>query len=175
MSTKLDWYTASERDLDVLQNERRFIPDEVFGLVRKWSNTPTADFLPTRVVDGVKQFLLTRRAERPWIGEWFIPGGRIPPGRKATQGCERNCERELGFTPDSMRFVDDYPLLNPECQHGGDPYFTLMNLFEIPITEQQANAIKRDKTAKEMKWFAKIEPHFPTPMKEILAKIGFSE
>lgn len=74
-----------------------------------------------------------------------------------------------------MVFVGDYSILNPECQHKGEPYFTLMNLFEISTSALDANTISLDLTAKRMAWFTHIEDDFPQPMKEILSMFGFQE
>lgn len=165
--TRIDWYNPTEKQVQDLRDERKFIPHEAFNQVRKWSNTPTADFLLTRVNAGGAP--VGRRV--------FHSRGRVPAGFRASQGCKFNCKRELGFTPttEQMVFVGDYSILNPECQHKGEPYFTLMNLFEISASALDANTISLYLTAKKMAWFTHIEDDFPQPMKEILSMFGFQE
>lgn len=169
-------YCLSPDELDAVRKERRFTPNDVFPLVRKWSNTPTADFVCIRVQNRVRKFLLTRRAEKPWEGEWFVPGGKIAPGIHPVTGCQQNCKRELGFVPDSevIRFIDWYPLLNPEDQHGGESYFTQMTIFTVTISEEEAAGVVLDRTAKEMQWFENIQEEFPEPVQNILKMAGFN-
>lgn len=173
--SNVNYYEANARQLEVLGNERAFIPDDIFPVVRKWSATPTADFVCAREKDGVTEFLLTRRTEKPWQGDWFVPGGRIRPGEHPQVACARNCKRELGFDPrvESMKFVDWFPLLNPEDQYGGEPYFTQMTVFKIFLTAEESERVVLDRTANEFRWFRANEPFLPAPVREILSRCGF--
>src|SRR3990167_5134998 len=69
------FYPQSAEQIAELARSRKFIPDEVAGAVRQWSNTPTADVIPTRYGARGFEFLLTKRREAPWAGEWFFAGG----------------------------------------------------------------------------------------------------
>lgn len=170
-------YKLSEVDLAKVRAERKFVPNDppdLFPTVRKWSFTPTADFVCVRIRNGVPEVLLTQRTEKPWCGEWFVPGGKIAPGVHPAAGCQTNCKRELGFTPDqsAIHFIDWYPLLNPEDQHGGESYFTLMTIFVVEVTEEQAKAIVLDGTASEKRWFSAVSDELPTAVQEILRMSG---
>lgn len=171
-----NWYTASKKAIETLKEERSFIPQELFPTIRKWSNTPTADFICVRTRNGVRQFLLTKRAEKPWIGEWFIPGGRIAPGVHPIQGCIENCARELSFIPkeENIHFVGWLPFLNPEDHHGGEAYFTQMTCFIIETEEEDLLKIEYDHTAQDAAWFDRIEKEFLPDVKQVLIMAGFS-
>lgn len=171
----IDWYAATPEQLAAYRDLRRFVPSSVFDLVRAWSANPTADFVCVRNLKGKREFLLTRRVERPWAGQWFIPGGRIAAGRHPKEGLKANCKRELGFIPEDaqIQFLDWHPILNPESQSGGEPYFTQMNVFLVNLSEDDCKRLTLDLTASQMAWFSTIDSAFPQPVIEILTKAGF--
>lgn len=115
---------------------------------------------------------MTERTEKPWKGELFIPGGRIVPGDDPIVACQKNAHRELGFTPDSanITFKGWKSLLNPEREHGGGSYFTLLTLFEVRVTDEQAEDIVLDRTAKMLVWVKPNETAVPAAVREIFAQ-----
>lgn len=172
-------YNLTADQLAEVMKARKFIPadpPELYPTIRHWSNTPTSDFVCVRIVNGVREFLLTRRAERPWMGEWFVPGGRRAPGVHPVESCQQNFRRELGFVPDKsiIEFVGWVPLLNPEDQHGGGSYFTEMTIFQVTISVEQSDGIRLDATASEKRWFRAIEPEMPSTVQQIVRMCGFS-
>lgn len=171
-----NWYSASPEDRAKLAKERAFIPDDIYPQIRIHSVSPTADFIATRQgPGGKKEFLLVRRTERPWQGEYMIPGGRIRGLETAKTALPRNVKRELGFIPSTFHFIDQFGVLNPEGQDGGEPWFSLWNLFEVTLTKSEQSHIKLDATGEGFRWFDHIEPSFIQEVKSALVAMGFHE
>lgn len=147
------FYPESAEQIQDIAKSRKFIPDDVFPAVRKWTYTPTADFIPTRYGPRGFEFLLAKRREAPWAGQWFFSGGRIVPGEVPEVGMIRGCRRELGFTPKTSdtRFLLWQPIYNPECAHGGEGYFTMSGCWQVWVEADVE--IKLDATQSEYKWF----------------------
>lgn len=174
-----DWYTAIAEEVAAEAKQRKFIPSTCFKIVRYWATTPTADLVVVRQVEdpvalGEREFLLTRRTEDPWKGNFFIPGGRIFPGLHPDEAAKQNCKRELGFVPDRVQFMGFVPCFNP-CQNDGDPtpYFTLCFIYVALLgsgVEISLNAENKEPT-----WFKSIQDSFPEPVKQALRMAGFSE
>lgn len=143
--------------VEAVAKERKFIPDEVFTTVRQWAFTPTADFIPTRYGPRGLEFLLAKRKEKPWAGCWFFAGGRIVPGETPEQGMVRGCQREFGFAPErgSTSFLLWQSIYNPECEHGGEPYFTMSGVWQVWVEATQK--IVLDETQTEYRWFTLAE------------------
>ncbi|OGG66379.1 hypothetical protein A2929_03705 [Candidatus Kaiserbacteria bacterium RIFCSPLOWO2_01_FULL_45_25] len=153
------FYPQSAEQIAELARSRKFIPDEVAGAVRQWSNTPTADVIPTRYGARGFEFLLTKRREAPWAGEWFFAGGRILPGEIPAEALPRVCRQELGFVPEACgtKLVLLQSICNPESAGGGEAYFTLSTCFQVwPEYEQQ---IHLDTNKAEFRWFTPEAAH----------------
>ena len=51
------------------------------------------------------QVLLIRRARKPWLGRWSLPGGRLEPGETAEQAATRELFEEVGLSVSELRPV----------------------------------------------------------------------
>lgn len=183
MSTVLA--TAISADLrpnlvpDTKINARERIPDDVFPTVLGWVPISTVDFVPTRVVDGTRQFMLGLRTEAPFQDTWFVAGGRKNWGERTRNALKRQVNRELGLDIDApgvtavFRGIVD--VLNPECSGadaGARPEWHSNWLFhEIELADGIEPVAKAENRA--VKWFTHILPEFPEPVQEALALLGF--
>ena len=163
------FYPESAEQIQDIAKSRKFIPDNIFTTVRQWSYTPTADFIPTRYGPRGFEFMLAKRHEVPWGGQWFFAGGRILPGEVPEEGMMRGCLRELGFMPrsDNTRFMLWQSVYNPECVHGGEGYFTMSACWQVWVEADLE--IKLDATQSEFKWFTPgeaLETVFSTYVKK---------
>lgn len=151
------FYPETAEQIKEIAKSRKFIPPEVFPTVRKWANTPTADLIPTRYGPRGFEFLLTKRREAPWANQWFFAGGRILPDEIPVEAMLRVCRHELGFD----HGVKDTTLLlwqsiyNPECEHGGEGYFTMSGCYQVWVKYDQK--INLNGTQSEFKWFTSEE------------------
>jgi len=147
------FYPESEKQIQEIAQSRKFVPNDIFSTVRQWAYTPTADFIPTRYGPLGFEFLLAKRREAPWAGQWFFAGGRILPGEIPEEGMLRGCRRELGFLPTtgSSRLLLWQSIYNPECAHGGEPYFTMSACWQVWVDADVE--INLDSTQTEFGWF----------------------
>jgi ADP-ribose pyrophosphatase YjhB (NUDIX family) len=168
----VDWYNPTPEQVAALAKYRAFIPDGVYPVVQEWMNSFTADFIVTQYNRGTKEFLLVRRGDTPWKGQFFVPGGRIRFPEVPLQACIRNVKRELGFEPlpETIRFVGFLPVLNPEGQTGSGPWFSTWCLHEVELPE--GVEIQLDKHGQEFEWFNAIQPDFLAEVKKGLEMIG---
>lgn len=151
------FYPESQTEIAEIAKQVKFIPGQIFTEVRQWSNTPTADFIPTRYGPNGFEFLLTKRKEKPWAGQWFFSGGRIVPGDTPNIGLQKNCQRELGFIPEihDTKFLLWQSIFNPECEHGGTGYFAMSACWQIWVDYNQP--LKLDSTLSDLRWFTEAE------------------
>ncbi len=151
------FYPETAEQIQEIAKARKFIPDDVFPTVRQWSNTPTADLVPTRYGPRGFECLLAKRREAPWAGEWFFSGGRILPLEVPATALQRICRRELGFVPKvgDTKHLLWQSIYNPECEHGGVGYFTLSSCYQVWVEFGQE--IKLDFTQSEYQWFTADE------------------
>ena len=153
------FYPESKEEIQAIADYRKFIPKELFTQIREWSHMPTADFIPTRYGPRGYEFLLAKRREAPWAGQWFFAGGRILPGEVSQEAMVRGCVRELGFTPEGVnsKFILEQSIYNPECAHGGKGYFTQSFCWQVWVEADVK--ISLDSTQSEYRWFTPEELH----------------
>tara|TARA_B100000745_G_scaffold273961_1_gene202660 strand:- start:1091 stop:1645 length:555 start_codon:yes stop_codon:yes gene_type:complete len=165
------FYPESSEEITKIAKERKFIPKDIFTDVRQWTCTPTADFIPVRYGPRGYEFLLAKRNEAPWCGEWFFPGGRIVPGETPEEGMIRGCQRELGFAPDTgaAQHLLWQSIYNPECAHGGKGYFTMSGCWQVWVKADVEITI--DCTQSEFRWFTPeeaLDTVFPIYVKNVI-------
>ncbi len=162
---------------DDLLRERQRIPQDVYHQILTWMPIVTVDFVPTRIRDGKREFMLARRNEEPFKGTWFVTGGRKTYGERTEQALRRQLKRELGIdleSPDvTARFATTLDVLNPASDEpGGRPlWHSTWLLHEVELRgDIEAQALAENG---EIRWFRHIEPDFPEPVQRALEAIGF--
>jgi len=54
-----------------------WVPETIWKVIRKWIPMPCVDIM---VFNDKEEFLLLKRNNKPFKGEWWIPGGKIKKG-----------------------------------------------------------------------------------------------
>lgn len=167
-------YPESKNDIQGIAKSRQFIPDDVCTTVRKWAATPTVELIPIRYGPRGFEFLLAKRREAPWAGEWFFSGGRILPGEIPEEAMLRACQQELGFTPEtgSAQLLLWQSIYNPESVHGGEGYFTLSACWQVWVEADEK--IMPDSTQEACRWFTPDEARdtvFPPCVKTVVNRL----
>lgn len=171
MTHYTDTSVVDPSTIPALAAERARIPDALFREVLAWLPIMTADFIPTRVNNGTREFLLGLRAEEPFKGTWFVTGGRLNWGETTPVACKRHLERELGITNIEPVYIGQVSVINPESK-ARPLWHSIWNLHEVPVTMDTVVIISKTDNAK-VAWFSKIQPEFPDPVKEALRMLGF--
>jgi len=172
-SDKNKWYDATVAEIMAEANSRAFIPDDRFVTVLNWAYIPTTDFILTCVHGGKKLFMLVRRSEGSWKGQYFVPGGRMAPYSLPDESVRENCQRELGFAPEKAKFIGHLNVLNPERTKGRKPWFSLWHLYTIRVSWKTRLVLNNENA--DVQWFEHIEPRFPAPVIQALKMAGFKE
>ncbi len=169
----VNWYHPTDEEIAGYRKNHSRIPDSVYTIVQQWSVTVTADFIVRRRhLCGFYEYLLVTRAERPWKGKPFVPGGRMLPLETPIDACIRNVTRELGFVPkaENISFVGTVPVLNPESQSGGGPWSSLWLLHIVDL--QSGDIIRLDRTGVQAVWTPCIMSEYVEPVRQALALAG---
>jgi ADP-ribose pyrophosphatase YjhB (NUDIX family) len=166
------WYTATANEIQAEAVRRKRIPDAEFKIVLDWATIPTADFILMRIgQDGRSEFMLAKRNEEPWKGQFLVPGGRILPGMTPKEAVKANCLRELGFTPEMIEFRGHLPVFNPARSDGSpEPWYSLWNLHLIQVSLRQE--IRPNKENGELRWFKEVDRDLPEPAQQALRMVG---
>lgn len=55
------------------------------------------------------KLLLGRRARRPYLGQWVLPGGKVNVGETIEEACHRQIENEIGAKIKNLKIYGIYP------------------------------------------------------------------
>ncbi len=162
---------------DDIINERKFVPNEIYPLLLPWLPITTVDFVPVRVIDGVRHFMLGLRTEAPFQNQWFVAGGKKNFGERTLNALARQVKRELGLDIEQegvkVTFIEPVDVLNPASDTRPEWHSNWL-FHEILITDD-AIEVKALAENKEVRWFTQILPEFPEPVKEALRLLGFED
>ena len=146
-----------------------WIPAPLFKKILASVPVPTIDFVIVRKSKGKKEFLLGKRANKPFRGRWFIIGGHILWGETLDQAVKRQFKKELGFIPKNYQFLFIYSLINPPGNLGV-PYNSILHIYQINLADKEKFHLNSENS--ELKWFSKIQKDFPKAVAEILKQSG---
>jgi len=114
---------------------------------------PTIDF----VVIKNHEFLLIKRKEGAYAGQWFVPGGRQERGEKMLDALGRIASREIGLKPEdviSRQFSHCQDVFNHESANseGGLPaWHSIWHFFKVEVFHSFEPML--DSTSSEYRWF----------------------
>ncbi len=119
-----------------------FLPSDTFQLIV--ANTPLVS-IDLIVRNHKGQVLLGKRVNRPALGMWFVPGGRVLKGESLRSAFARLTEVELGIELDIQQatylglyehFYEDSIFTKDQCL-AENPVSThyVVNAFEITLLE----------------------------------------
>ncbi len=146
-----------------------FLSDATYATVLQSVPIATVDFVLVRHTASGREFLLGKRTEVPYRGEWFVPGGRIFKGEKMEQAVYRQVHRELGVKDCRAIFIGCLDVMNPPKM--GVRWHSIWHFHVVEVSE--GVTIAPNKENKRVKWFSHINPHWPVPVKKALAMAGF--
>ncbi len=145
-------------------NKRR-IPDGLYKKILRLMPIPTVDLVVIRGKGKNREFLLGKRANNPYRGRWFVPGGRILWGETLTQAVRRNLRQELGLRPVRIKFVSHFTFHNPPGNLGVK-YYTLCHVHLVEV--KPSAKPRHDAENSGLAWFKKIDRRWPLPTREML-------
>lgn len=114
------------------------IPKQIFDYIEGFIPFSSVDIIIVRRNEGI---ILTRRAIRPYLGWWHLPGSVVLKNEKMVETVRRSASEELGITTLSKpRFIGNYELFTAR-RH----YITHLYLAECKF----ATSIKLDGQSSE--------------------------
>jgi len=87
-----------------------FIPSSLYNQIMKLM--PIVSVEAMIVID--KCLLFLRRKNRPVLGEWWFPGGRIRKGESLDEALYREVKEETGLEINSYKLINVYSRVFPE-------------------------------------------------------------
>jgi colanic acid biosynthesis protein WcaH len=144
------------------------IPDALFKTILKSVPIPTVDVV---IIRNGREFLLTKRRNKPFKGKWFLPGGRIRRGEQILQAVEREVTA-LGIrSAEEVNFVGLCELINPPGELGVRQH-AIQLVFAVKVAEYVEPEVDEEST--EVRWFHSINKKWPRSTIEMLTKAGFN-
>ncbi len=150
--------------------KKRHVSDPLFKRILQSVPISTVDLVVVRGRGKNREFLLGKRANKPYKGQWFIPGGRIFYGETLEQSVNRHLRRELGLHSKHFKFLFHYCFNNPPG-NAGVKYYALLHVYMVEM--KKGVEPKHDPENTALAWFRKINPRWPSPVRQILRHAGF--
>ena len=148
-----------------------WIPRRIFRNILQLVPIPTVDFVIVRTKNDKREFLLGKRSNKPYRGRWFVPGGRVLWGETLEEAAGRQLKRELGITLRRFRFVGHCAFVNPPGNLGVK-YHTILHVYRVELPK--GVAVQSNQENRIIRWFTRIKPNWPKPVREILRLAGFT-
>lgn len=150
------------------------LSDELYNVVAEKVPfpIPTVDYIPVRGGSSQREFLLGRRANRPYRGKWSIFGGRVSKGETLERALWRIVREEIGLNTNRLRtkFLGCHTVFNPPNNFGVRLH-ALSHLYLIWFR----GTVKISRENSAVRWFNDIRPQWPKPVKKMLRMAGFKE
>lgn len=131
----------------------------------------TVDYIIIKEHNRQELFLLAKRCNKPYKGQWYISGGRIIKGESITSALERKLEEELGLGLNQYRFLFPYSHVNSEDEFG-IKYHSIQLIFKVYL--EDTDIITHSPENSSTKFFSAISKSWPKAVREILELAGFS-
>ncbi|VVB74520.1 ADP-ribose pyrophosphatase [uncultured archaeon] len=143
------------------------IPEKLYKQIMENMPIPCVDLAIRRG----NKFLLIKRKNKPVLGKWWMPGGRILKNESLIDAAKRKCVEECGVKPVNLTEIGTYVYMGKDAvfEDIKTGIHTISVVFEaeLPLGE-----IKIDKNHSEFGWFEVSE--FPSELKEIAKKVRLS-
>lgn len=101
------------------------------------------------------KILMVKRAKKPFINYWIIPGGKINHGESSFVAAKREVLEECGIEVNPTRIRGIFPTLFNE--HGETTHHFHLVLVEADFVEQHEHSIDKDNDINEYAWFTREE------------------
>ncbi len=113
--------------------------------------------------------MLAKRAEEPYRGRYFVPGGKIIGSESVEDAVRRVMRRELGTTRGDITFVGHFTVKNPPKM--GIRWLSLWHFHLVEVPKDVI--IRLNQENERVKWFTHIDPRWPAPVRHALESAGF--
>lgn len=125
------------------------------------------------ISNGRGSFLMVRRKNRPDIGKWWFPGGRIFKNETLKEAIKRKLKEETGLKPKKIKLLDSYEYFNETGYFSNTNTHAISFVFLAEVSPAAVKAVKLDSQSSEWKWFDKIDPRWHPYLKRFLKESGF--
>ncbi|MDP3770199.1 MAG: NUDIX domain-containing protein [bacterium] len=150
--------------------KKGWLDEDVYRTLLENSPIPTADFILIRKCENAnREFLLTKRTENPYKGNWFVPGGRILKGERMADAVHRILRRELGITKAGISFIGCLDVWNPPKL--GVRWHSIWHFYTAWVNHDAIFRLNNENAA--TKWFTSINPRWPAPVRKALGMAHF--
>jgi colanic acid biosynthesis protein WcaH len=124
------------------------IPQELYNLVLQ--HVPVACVDIAIVAGGC--ILLVRRKDRPALGEWWVPGGRVHKGEKMRETARRKAREEVGMDCHVGPLIHTAETIFPDGP-SGIPVHSINSCFLLfPASGAAPARVKLDEHHAEWRW-----------------------
>lgn len=144
------------------------LPEKFYKQVIQSIPIATIDIV---IIRNGRQFLLTKRKNKPFKGKWFLPGGRIQYGEMMMDAIGRQVNALGIHAVESIDFLCISEIVNPPGPTGAKQH-SIWHVFVVRVDEYVEPEVDEESTT--VKWFHAIDPSWPQPTIEILMKAGFT-
>lgn len=152
-----------------MKNRRIWLSPEEFGRVFSRVPRPTVEVIVVRG-ERSKEFLLGKRARKPYRGRWFVIGGGVLYGESLEMAVRRALVRELGIRGFAPKFLGHLSYVFPPNDFGVRTH-SLMHVYLVWVCGETRVTANQEHAA--LKWFHGVNPAWPLPLKKILAQARF--
>jgi hypothetical protein len=174
-------YRCTPGELEALGEKRKFIPKSLFSIMQYWSSNVSSDCVPVRYnpETGKREFLASRRKQRPWMDQYFMIGGRIAPNQTSKSNLVLilgGRELKVEITEGSLNEIGEFRCWNPEAQgelnYG---WWSLQNVYSFELMHSSAAVFEAgDGLTTDFKWFSEIPADFCPEFRRILVAPGLA-
>jgi colanic acid biosynthesis protein WcaH len=146
------------------------------------SNIPTSlykkihSLLPIACVDIIivnkkNEFFLVKRKNKPALGKWWFPGGRIYKNETLKEAVKRKVLEETGLKVKIVKCLGAEETFFPDGPFS-DSTHTINTIF-LTSTDTADMKIKLDSQSDDGRWFSKISKHWHPYVKKFLKNCGY--
>ena len=149
-----------------MKKSRYHIPLEFYKKILSVVPVLTVDLV---IVDNGK-FLLLKRANPPFRGTWWIPGGRFRKGETFERAARRIAKAETGLSVKIVKLLGVDGM--HEQRYGIDVYSIGVVHLVKPVGKVSAK-LRLNKESSDAQWFSRIPPRSHPFVKKFLGSAGF--
>ena len=146
-----------------------FLPRPLMRRIYESVPVPTVDYIVVRRRGRKREFLLGRRANKPYQGKWFIFGGRVWRGEPLEGTLMRLMRQELGIRPTRATPLMCQTYFNPPNDMG----VRVHTIYHVYVVIPTRTEIRLSRENRQVKWFSRINPRWPKPVRTALEKARF--
>ena len=121
------------------------------------------------VSDG--KFLLAKRKNKPGLGKWCLPGGRVLKNETLNQAVTRIVKKETNLKKFKIAKIITASEFFSRTSAFGPSTHTISSVFLVIIASHQA--LRPDSQSSELCWFSKIDKKWLKYARDLLKLAGF--